>query len=463
MLEIRARDYFSLKYDAAAQNRISSISGKNYIRGKTEETKTIKVDEVTLTATKEKVTLPFKVLPVYATAIDEQAQEYHMLSRSEYEETYKPLTFGQGVPAVYSYQHLLFAQFEVIFRDLNLPEGVIPEVSLSYEAESLPFAYAANISDSVSRDAAYLKNLNLASHMRQGAYITFDWENMWIGAAIKETEDREIETSDGDGYNDLDYNKELRTTYCYNCPVLAGTTNQAYNPFPAGVGLLKSAISDNHLEYVLENADFELDDLEDIVRNDRMSTYPRGGYFRGGNYKGVSIETELLNRDTFRVLVTLPIVVDYESFDPMNSTWQGGANIYEWLKSINVQIAYPQMSWSGEDFNIQLEEEKDLYPYKFENTRMGSIEDKVLGHSWSDYYSKLLLEKYGKGRHYVELKMRAKFMLENAVGIDSTVQIYDLKNRPITRDGKVCSFKVKRIIKSFANNEFYYIINCLEE
>lgn len=94
---------------------------------------------------------------------------------------------------------------------------------------------------------------------------------------------------------------------------------------------------------------------------------------------------------------------------------------------------------------------------------MANVEDKVGDKLWSEYYPKLILDKYAEGKHYVELKVRVGFMLQNDIRVDTKLQIYDLQNKVIARRGIPCVFKVKRILRSFSNNEFYYTINCLED
>lgn len=481
MLEIHARDYFSLKYDAAAQNRISSVTGKNYTRNLTEESKTIKVTNVTLSATNEQVALPFKIAPVsyrsydsYAGVYDQtNSAGYRILSTTRFEDLYKPLTFRQGLAsAMYSGQHVLFAKFEVIFRDLNLPEGVTPEVALLFNTQHFARGF-------YSREDASKKDYDLdqlmipyltPEHIQEGTYITHNWERIWLGACIKETDARDVEIAQTSGY-DAEIPKALYD-YCYWVP--AGEDGSEIH---AGVGEYRSYTSVStgpvKVQFAFENTELTVDDFDRVVRTDRLVTVEQleqNSYLRGTYLDSVTMETQLVDRDTFRVAGEIPILIDRLSFMrkwEVNSYFAESyplyANIYEWLKSLEVQITYTQMSWAGTDFAVQLEGEKDLYPYKFANTRMGNIEDTVRGHNWNDYYPKLLLDKYGEGKHYVELKMRAAFMLDNNVGIGTSVQIYDLKNRAISRNGVPCTFKVKRIIKSFSNNEFYYIINCLEE
>ena len=61
MLELHAKDYFSLKYDAAAQNRVSSVSGKNYARGLEKQTKRAVITQVRLMDDSTEVRLPLKL------------------------------------------------------------------------------------------------------------------------------------------------------------------------------------------------------------------------------------------------------------------------------------------------------------------------------------------------------------------------------------------------------------------
>ena len=120
------------------------------------------------------------------------------------------------------------------------------------------------------------------------------------------------------------------------------------------------------------------------------------------------------------------------------------------------------MDWPGLDFEF-VRGKRDDNPYKFQNTRVANSLDKVGDTLWSAYYPELIFDKYAEGKYYAQLKMRAKFMIENDIKNDTVVQIYDIENQIISRKGKPCTFRVKRIIKVFDSGSFHYLINCLED
>ena len=180
--------------------------------------------------------------------------------------------------------------------------------------------------------------------------------------------------------------------------------------------------------------------------------------------------TEKLDRDTVRVTGRMPVATMHEtatatlSVSSSSASSDNSKSLYMGvLEKLNVKLSYQQMAWNNTPFDHLAEGSQKRYPYKFSNERLANAKDKVGNRLWSDYYPQLIFGKYSGGRYYVQLKVRAKFMLVNDLHIDSEVQIYDLKGKLISRNNQPCIFRIKRIIKTYDNSEFTYAINCLEE
>lgn len=480
MLKVYAKDYFSLKYDAAAQNKITSLSGKNYIRDLTKQQQKKVVDKVKLlyegtdVSIGDEVTLPYKVVAVP----DPDRNGIDMLGDKIPLDVYPmhsklgALFFGQeidsydnGVTTVPG-QSILMGAFELLFTGLNLPNGVFPTVQCSYDLQHFTLGMLRPKGDSYP---IYPTRIYDLKGVQNGAYATNNWEKIWVGGSLAETDvrDRVLSYTEDPQVSfqrrvvDLTLHNEYTLKTPNDVSLIGGSTSFPKVSFPLGG---YSSYQNQGPRVIKYNLGFNEDIFSNIVRPFYTDEYLQGGYL--DLYKQ---EISLVDRDTCRVVIQLPILNAYsinasESSIPIDTSGNRRfvrPAVTEWLKSVTVTLSYDQMSWSGVNFDRQVGE--DSYPFKFQNTQVANADDTVRGSKWIDYYPKLIFDKYAEGKHYIELKVRVGFMLENDVTIDTPVQVYDLKNQVISRKGKPCTFRVKRIIKSFSNNEFYYIINCLED
>ena len=468
MLEIHSKDYFSLSYDAAASNRISSINGKNYVRGLEEQTKRIPVKHVRLMGDDTEVSLPlkvmaasslngnvyelngWKVMPVNGLRNDSQLQTYY---------------FTHGLGSDFNdmdttHQFTVLATFEVIFSGLNLPVGVVPKADLTFELQHKKHvsSYSGDVTSGTDRNissegfslvrALFGGSAYDAFDMQEGAFLNHDWTRIWVGAGLKPTDLRD-QAGGSDGKGDISTTHRWSIAYSYK------NDNYIFTEYSRTKGKSDYTTSGEEIQ------GFDESNFEIVIAD---STKP----LRGNSFNLVTLETQLVDRDTCIVRGVIPILNACVS----SEYWRSGVDtdisetiisFHEWLKSFEVLLTYEQMTWTGTDFTVTDSSEQDLYPYKFQSSRIANARDTVLGRNWMEVYPKILLGKYGKGKHYIELKVRVDFMLKNNVSVDTLLQIYDLKNKPIMRGGIPCTFRVKRIVKSFSSNEFYYTINCLEE
>lgn len=492
MLEIRARDYYSLKYDAAAQNKISSLSGKTYIRDVARQKQTKVVDTVKLihdgadVSAGDEVSLPYAAIAASHWNESGTLEGKTILSPWDMHYRLGALFFGQRLsfPPSESGQSVLMGAFELLFTGLNLPEGVFPTVECSYELQHFSFGAVQPRGASWRTSLSEIYNLK---GVQSGTYLTRDWERMWVGAGLAETDARDqvvrsTVTSIPTLYEATD--AILHDEYAIKVPNDNRVVDSAVGPDNLRASLGKYYDNRQYISRV--NEGFNESIFENVVKP--FYTYGReeypdvdgdiSAYLQGGYLDLYKQEIKLLNRDMCRVIVQLPILNAYSTDgnyaivptlpDPTNAPsyiaeWPTRMAVTEWLKSVTVTLNYDQMSWTENPFNFSSAKGEGTYPFNFTATRAASAEDRIGETLWENYYPNLIFDKYSEGKHYVELKVRVGFMLKNKVTIDTPVQVYDLNNQVISRQGKPCTFRVKRIIKSFGRDGYYYTINCLED
>lgn len=459
MLTIRPRDYFSLEYDAAAQNKIDTLKGKTYTRNAVVKQVSQSVTNVHLDGAGE-VTLPYgprlshdysdtKGGPGYLKQLE--ACLWHS----------QGISTRSGAPSAPSYnpsanQCVLLGTFEVLFTGLNLPDGVVPTFDVRYEAQHEAY-WKEYVSSSVPSKALELSG--------DGALITDDWENLWIGAGLRPTTERAQSVDNEDTRL-----QELRSAYALSLEgvgIADGTKEEQMVSY-AILGSYPPEVSDRWNFMFMKG--LEWSSFQDVVKLDIMSGTQdlpesnKARYLKGNNFSLATYQMELLDRDTCRVTGTVPIYNAHAGEGNWSSVnREEHFSITDWVRALIVTLSFTQPDWSGFDFEHAADGSEDLYPYVFHNTRIANAGDTVMGNSWDNYYPKLLLDKFAEGKYYATIKVRVGFALANDIRVDTLVQIYDLNNQVISRAGVPCTFRVKRVVRSFGNNEFYYIINCLEE
>ena len=459
MLTIRPRDYFDLKYDAAAQNKIDTLKGKTYLRSAVDKQVAKTITNVHLDGVGE-VVLPYGPKLSYDYTDAEGGPFY--LKQLE-----ACLWHSQGIGTDWVSGHnphanqcVLLGTFEVLFTGLNLPDGVVPTLDVRYEAQ-----HEAYWNDRTKGNTLPSESLEKSG---DGALITDDWENLWIGAGLRPTTKRKQSVDDG-----TTTLSKLRSEYALSLEGVGSVSdyNGSREEWLVGYASLgvqpTDAATRKNFMFV---KGLEWSSLQDVVKLSEMSEgtdYPESNtarYLKGNNFNLATYQIELLNRDTCKVTGTVPIYNAHAG----KGTWSGlndeeRFSVTDWVKALVVTLSFKQFDWSSLDFKYAADGSEDLYPYVFHNTRIANADDAVMGNSWDDYYPKLLLGKFAEGKYYATIKARVGFALANDIRVDTLVQIYDLNNQVISRAGVPCTFRVKRIVRSFGNNEFYYIINCLEE
>lgn len=417
MLTIRASDYYSIGYDAAAQNRIDQLEGNTYERILEQQTVTQIVTELTTVRTKASFTPG-----TWDISFLQNNYDYRLgVSGS-----WQILT---SITAANTYQYTVLGDYEVTFSDLNLPEEATIAATVTPTITSKQTNWHPGYQTEESTDdAAMLGYLDTDGYSPiNGFYNCNSNEEFCLTACTK-----------WDAEPKMDCN-------------LAEAESRTIDRVANGVPPLLNADPKGSASY------FGIEASEMEVVWAAPSFQPKIQYARAiRNLYTQTITKE--SRDVVKVSGRMPVATMH------NSRTSGSRLIYMGvLEQLQVSLTYGYAAWNASPFKYTHEGSKGEYPYKFDGESLANSGDNVAGTPWSSYYPNQIFDRYAKGKYYIQLRVRAKFMLLNDARIDTEVQIYDLRGRLISRGGTPCTFKIKRIIKTFDHGEFTYTINCLEE
>lgn len=102
------------------------------------------------------------------------------------------------------------------------------------------------------------------------------------------------------------------------------------------------------------------------------------------------------------------------------------------------------------------------YPIKIETNTLETNDATFGEDSWKEGISKALLIKYANGKLIAEANVKAQWILDNNVHINTQMQIKDLQGKLITRKGQPITFEVKHIEKTFNASQYRYKLKLLE-
>lgn len=418
MVTIKPSDYYSLTYDAAAQNKVDELVGNVYERVLAEKSATLTVPELHTVRTGATFTPG-----TWNQQFLRENYDFQLMDGATYVYALAGQTVSGGGRTC---QYTALADYEVVFSQLNLPD----EATLAVEIQPEIISKRTHYHDASTSDASMLEYLDDDGYMpTSGFYNCESNKKFCLTSATR------WNATYGEEVNLATADSKIIEQTTVGVPPFSNVN--AY-PTSAYEGIAQ-------------------EDMEKVWSAANLSGVWHYRAFR--NFYNHTLEK--LDRDTVRVRGRMPVATMHEadvySSSPSKSLHMGV------LEKLNVKLTYQQMAWNGIPSNYFAENSQKRYPYKFSNERLANTKDKVGNKLWSDYYPQLIFGKYSGGCYYVRLKVRAKFMLVNDLHIDSRVQIYDLKGKLISRNNQPCIFKIKRIIKSYANAEFTYTINCLEE
>lgn len=231
------------------------------------------------------------------------------------------------------------------------------------------------------------------------------------------------------------------------------------------------------------------------VKNYNESGYPsnksEGAYVSQCNVYSTSVDsvkdgTRLIN-GKYVLKVTIKVEVFngyqlgyYDEYEESGSTYitnVHGELWYDLINKFDLEFNYGKYTTEDVAFEIQapgttLAEAKN-YPLNIEgNMYTGDkthFDDRLIGGNdipWYQYISNKILDAFSNGRYWMKAKVKAKWLIENNLDINSIVAVKDINNNYISERGStsehIYTFKIKNIEYVYDSGSFYANICLLQ-
>lgn len=178
---------------------------------------------------------------------------------------------------------------------------------------------------------------------------------------------------------------------------------------------------------------------------------------------------QYLLRVTFDVRIfkgDMEAYLTYDYSDPSNPVLidAEGSVTFTQYESFDINVTYGLYTTEEQDFEYHVNTaDYTNYPLKItgnlytgENTTMPSNE------SWQEYIANNLLNMYADGKLWITAKVKASFLIDNNLDINSVVIIRDVSNNHITKiidvggtpTEVICTFSIKNIEYNYSGSEF---------
>lgn len=430
MIKIRPSDYYSISYDAAAPNRIDKLNGSTHQRYQKSQQKTISISQLRTVNNKSKWSLG---LPTINEVIRQSSVEIADRARG-----ISSTEIAVLVSLANSFW-VVSGSCSALFEDLDMADDAVPVLRVQ---PRYAYKQALLVVDGASPSQVESQiNAALDAQLQENAPYSGLFNGSSDSSIVLSTCARVnvVETKSGEVSTGVTLEQQANYTYI-TCATAAfnGTPLHVERGVPAGTV------------------------MRDVWSGENMPTF----YYKLGVADFRNQQVEILDRNTVQVRAELPIAILAEAshkFTNSTAATVGKQVMLGYLEALSLSLEYPVEAWRSTAFSEAAADSDGTHPYQFSNDRVANINDRVGNAPWADYFPQKIFNKYALGKYYIQLRMRAKFMLINDLRIDSEVQIYDLRGRLISRNGVPCTFKIKRILKEYGGGEFTYTINCLEE
>lgn len=134
------------------------------------------------------------------------------------------------------------------------------------------------------------------------------------------------------------------------------------------------------------------------------------------------------------------------------------------LWSFRIQVTYYTATTVEHDFDYHTQDaDYALYPLKVSGNEYTNGNTSYNGTSWQQWISNQILEKYEDGKIFISAKIKASYLVENQLDINSEMLIKDIDNRFINRLDKMCVFQLKNIEYEYSGSEFIANVILLED
>ena len=188
----------------------------------------------------------------------------------------------------------------------------------------------------------------------------------------------------------------------------------------------------------------------------------------------MTVSLNRIDSYTYEVTWTAPVRFTYTAASRMRNVVGTSFDVDNWsfvdnITEVDVVLTGKPyntdkiaISYSLDDAGNLTENTRNEWPYKIDDSEVITMNSTLNGQDWKTSISKILLDKYKKGKYIVQCDVPAKWVLQNNVHINTQMQIAQQNNTIISRKNVACVFAVKTITKKFKSNEFYYTLGLME-
>lgn len=180
---------------------------------------------------------------------------------------------------------------------------------------------------------------------------------------------------------------------------------------------------------------------------------------------------QYLLRVTFDVRIFKGDMEAYIEYDGSNIVSAEGYVSFTQYSSFDINITYGLYTTSEQDFEYHVADaDYANYPLKITGNVYTGENTSVHGDTWQKYVSDNLLAMYANGKLWITAKIKASFLIDNNLDINSNILIKTIDNAYITRlvdNGgtlveEYCAFSIKNIEYNYSGSEFIANVCLLE-
>lgn len=144
---------------------------------------------------------------------------------------------------------------------------------------------------------------------------------------------------------------------------------------------------------------------------------------------------------------------------------------YDLVSQFSLSIVYQTRSTESIDFEYHVSDaDYQDYPLSISGNEFINTLTTYTGDTnivWAEWISNQILDMYQKGKYFINTKIKASYITENNIDIDSEIIIKDINNRYVSRKSQgilyACVFKVKNIEYNCVDSSYSANVVLLED
>lgn len=158
--------------------------------------------------------------------------------------------------------------------------------------------------------------------------------------------------------------------------------------------------------------------------------------------------------------------IEYDESDPGNPriTAAEGELDYQLIEQFDLVITYGTRTTAEVEFEYHVDvPEYANYPLKISGNEYTDSNCTYNNVAWHQWISNQLLDKYKDGKIFINSKIKASYLIENNLDINSEILIKDIDNQFIRRGEYMCVFQLKNIEYEYDGSQYIANVILLED